>query len=310
MSDYQYDVALSFAGKQRTYVAAVYDALSAKGINVFYDGGEVAALWGKDLYQHLSDIYLNKAKYCIVFLSKEYSAQLWTRHELKAIQARAFREAEEYLLPVRFDDTTIPGLLPTVVYLEAGEFSPSALAQVVAQKLSVNSRSDESIIPKAFRVLEANLADAVIYATEYLQPQGLGLSDAIAESIRQSFRATNIHPERRNLLPYITSNSAAHRVTGYIAYQMSPQLSMCMDFVASLRREREEATHNHETRPLWQLLVCIGHALSAEHQDSGHAALLIALSEFDRWICNEPSIDLGGECKTRIQLLLERHHGH
>ncbi len=50
-----------------------------------------------------------------MFLSRNYAAKLWTNHEREAAQARAFRENEEYILPIRLDDTEIPGILQTTV---------------------------------------------------------------------------------------------------------------------------------------------------------------------------------------------------
>ena len=59
MSDetYQYDVGLSFAGEQRQYVEEVAANLKSRGIRIFYDDYEKETLWGKDLYEHLSEIF-------------------------------------------------------------------------------------------------------------------------------------------------------------------------------------------------------------------------------------------------------------
>ncbi len=54
---FEYDVALSFAGEDREYVAQVAAALRENGVRVFDDKYEVATLWGKDLYTHLHDVY-------------------------------------------------------------------------------------------------------------------------------------------------------------------------------------------------------------------------------------------------------------
>ena len=45
-----------------------------------------------------------------MFLSKYYAAKLWTNLERQASQARAFRENTEYIMPVRLDETVLPGL--------------------------------------------------------------------------------------------------------------------------------------------------------------------------------------------------------
>src|ERR1700723_3637248 len=102
----QYDVALSFAGEQRSEVFAVAECLKKAGINVFYDEYEKANLWGKNLYDHLSDVYLNRATYCVIFASKEYAEKTWTNLERQNAHARALKDkGAEYILPVRFDST-------------------------------------------------------------------------------------------------------------------------------------------------------------------------------------------------------------
>ena len=46
MSEQEYQVALSFAGEQRSYVEEVARHLQEKAIGVFYDGFEKVRLWG------------------------------------------------------------------------------------------------------------------------------------------------------------------------------------------------------------------------------------------------------------------------
>jgi hypothetical protein len=59
-----------------------------------------------------------KARYCVMFISKEYQARKWTVHEARSAQARAFEEkGAEYILPIRVDDTELEGLLPTIGYV-------------------------------------------------------------------------------------------------------------------------------------------------------------------------------------------------
>jgi hypothetical protein len=138
----KYDVALSFAGEDRDYVEAVARRLQAEGVRVFYDRYEEVDLWGKDLYQHLSEVYQNQARFTVIFVSKHYAAKLWTRHELKTAQARAFRENEEYILPARFDATDIPGILPTVGYMDLQQKSPDQLAAAICKKNRSRRRQD------------------------------------------------------------------------------------------------------------------------------------------------------------------------
>lgn len=130
-----YQIGLSFAGENREFVERVAAELKNNGIRVFYDNYEKVNLWGKDLYQHLNDVYKNKCEYCIIFISEYYAKKLWTGHELKGAQTRAFTENKEYILPVRFDDTKLPGLNETVGYISAKNETPESIAQLAIEKL-------------------------------------------------------------------------------------------------------------------------------------------------------------------------------
>ena len=131
----RYDVALSFAGEQRAYVAQVADALKDADVQVFYDDYEKTALWGKDLYSHLDYIYRKASRYCILFISDAYARKVWTNHERQSAQARALEENQDYVLPARFDKTDIPGLRPTIGYLDISETTPGELASRILEKL-------------------------------------------------------------------------------------------------------------------------------------------------------------------------------
>jgi len=132
---FQFDVALSFAGENREYVSNIASQLRARGIRVFYDQYEQATLWGKDLYEHLDNVYQREARYCVLFASEQYARKVWTTHERKSAQARALREKEEYILPVRFDNTEIPGLRPTIGYIDTRSVTSDELIQLIIQKV-------------------------------------------------------------------------------------------------------------------------------------------------------------------------------
>ena len=135
--NFDYDVGLSFAGEQREYVEKVAGELISRGIRVFYDDYEKGALWGKDLYAHLSDIYEHSCKYCVIFVSKEYAAKVWTNHERQSAQARAIEEKREYILPARFDESQIPGLPDTIGYIDLNQTSPAQLCDLISEKLGM-----------------------------------------------------------------------------------------------------------------------------------------------------------------------------
>ena len=99
-NQFEYDVGLSFAGEQREYVARVASDLKSRGIRVFYDDYERGTLWGKDLYEHLSELYQHMCQYCIIFISAEYAAKVWTNHERMSAQAPSI-QLKERVYPAR-----------------------------------------------------------------------------------------------------------------------------------------------------------------------------------------------------------------
>lgn len=141
-----YEVALSFAGEDRQYAELLASALVSRGVKVFYDDYENANLWGKNLYSHLQDVYLKKAKFCVMFLSHHYISKPWAIHEREAAQACAFAVGTEYILSVRLDDTEIPGILPTVAYLRW----PPEDADTIADKIMVKLGRWSEDVPLQF----------------------------------------------------------------------------------------------------------------------------------------------------------------
>jgi TIR domain len=131
-----YDVALSFAGEDRDYVEKVAALLQASGIKVFYDKFETVQLWGRNLADHLGEIYGKRSRFVMMFISKHYPHKGWPTHERQSAQARAIRENKIVLLPARFDDTEIPGLPSTTGYIDLRQSSPEQLAELIKQKLS------------------------------------------------------------------------------------------------------------------------------------------------------------------------------
>jgi hypothetical protein len=136
VADFSYDLALSFAGEDRAVAREIASNLLARNFRVFFDENEQAVLLGKDLYQHLHDIYQNRAKYCAIIISESYAAKLWTKHELRAAQARAFVQSEEYILPLRLDETQIPGIGTTIGYLDIRSLGLTKIIDILVSKLN------------------------------------------------------------------------------------------------------------------------------------------------------------------------------
>lgn len=137
--NHEFDVALSFAGEDRDHADALAKLLRDHEVRVFYDQFFKATLWGKDLFEHLQRIYKDRAKYCVVFVSRFYLEKHWTKHELQQAQARTFQQDREYILPLRLDDTVLPGVNSTIGYIDIKTTTIAEVAGLLLQKLNFST---------------------------------------------------------------------------------------------------------------------------------------------------------------------------
>jgi len=63
--DYQYAVALSFAGENRDFAKPLPNPCAKKGYKYFMTIFYAADLWGTDLSIKLRDVYYGGSRYCI-----------------------------------------------------------------------------------------------------------------------------------------------------------------------------------------------------------------------------------------------------
>ena len=166
----RWDVALSFAGAQRDYAGQVAATLKARGVRCFYDEDEQVRLWGTHLAEELPRIYARESAAVVVFVSAEYAGLDWTRLERRAAFSRAVAEAGVYVLPARFDDSELPGLLPDVVTIDLRRYTPGQFADLVVAKLADLGISPSSpggadrVPPGGVRAGQADLRRLGVYA--------------------------------------------------------------------------------------------------------------------------------------------------
>ena len=140
----KYQVALSFAGEQRSYVEEVARHLRKQAIAVFYDDFEKVRLWGRSGTEEFHEAFARQSAYVVMFISRAYVEKAWTRHERQSALSRMIREQDEYILPVRFDDTPVPGLPDDIIYQRASEHTPAQLSAMIADKLGIRPFDDNA----------------------------------------------------------------------------------------------------------------------------------------------------------------------
>ena len=131
-----YDVALSFAGKQRAIAKKIAERVHAAGFAVFYDDFEKVRLWGKNLPDIFQTIYRDQARYCVIFVSPEYKDGVWTNAERRHALERSINEVDnDYILPVIVERADVPGLANTTGWLMLDKEGVDGVAEALIKKL-------------------------------------------------------------------------------------------------------------------------------------------------------------------------------
>ena len=130
---WQYDVALSYAGEDREWAQALAKLIQSARYSVFYD--EFEEFWGDDLSAKLHDIYGKQSRFCIIFISEHYLRKPWTNQERKVVISRAMAQETKYLLPIRIDDSELPGLPATTAFKDVRQQSIPQIFESLKQIL-------------------------------------------------------------------------------------------------------------------------------------------------------------------------------
>ena len=132
----EFDVALSFAGEDRRDAESIAGMLTREGFSVYYDEYVTAQVWGQRLTEHLSNVYGRRAKFCVIFVSKNYAKKVWPRVELEAALRRSYEENREYILPLRLDDSDLPEIADDVHYVDLRDAGYDRVVSLLKEKLS------------------------------------------------------------------------------------------------------------------------------------------------------------------------------
>lgn len=159
MTEYDFDVAPSFAEEDRELVLPIVARLKDLGVHVFYDEDQRVEMWGLDLVEYLSDTYGKRVRFVLLFASRHYVAHKWARLQRRAAQARALEQQVEYVLPIKIDDTDIPGLATTVGYLDLRQHDTETIARAVVQKLAQHRASFTHRTPITAQAVQALTAE-------------------------------------------------------------------------------------------------------------------------------------------------------
>lgn len=194
---FEFHFAISFASEQRDFAEAIANELRAAGVSVFYDKFFTAELWGQDLAVGFNDIFENKSRYCIALVSDAYVKKGWTDHERSSALGKQIKNRGDYILPIKIDNASLPGLPSTIAYINAKDYSAQEIAKMALKKIgSINVNTPEkntSLKPEDVVALKA-----VRYCFNSVPKVGGNFSHQQLEDL---YNRTKLYSEKLQVFP-------------------------------------------------------------------------------------------------------------
>jgi hypothetical protein len=129
--DFEFEVALSFAGENRALAQHIADGLTTLDVTVFYDAVFEANYLGKAWSQQFKE-----SRFVVCILDGFHSTKIWPTFEREVFAPRI---ADESVIPIFLDDTKFVGIPQDIVGIHF-KFDPTASGW--------KSRADDEIIYK------------------------------------------------------------------------------------------------------------------------------------------------------------------
>jgi hypothetical protein len=98
---------------------------------------------GKKLTNFFQQKYGKDARYVIILISKEYPLKDWTNWELSIARDEAKQRKEEFILPIRLDDTKILGIHDDIGFIDLREKSIEETVDILIEKLDFEETKED-----------------------------------------------------------------------------------------------------------------------------------------------------------------------
>jgi hypothetical protein len=150
-SSKRFSVALSFPGEYRPFVKHVAACLAQNlgRERIFFDEFCEAELARPSLDIYLQELYHAESELIAVFLCAEYDHKEWCGLEWRAVRDLIKGRQTSGVMPLRFDQTVIPGLFSIDGYVWIGGRTPEQVAGLILERhrLSVQDMTARSALP-------------------------------------------------------------------------------------------------------------------------------------------------------------------
>lgn len=135
--EYKYDIAISYASEQETYVRRVAKILEMEKLRIFYAPNREEEFLGRDMIMEFYEIYRYQSMFVCCFVSEDYLKKDITVHEAKTALLRTKEEKRNCLIPVYFNGARLKGLDPDIHFLDGDRLREVEVADKL--KLIVNN---------------------------------------------------------------------------------------------------------------------------------------------------------------------------
>ena len=161
---YKFDFAISFSGEDRSVAEELEGQLTERGAVVFYDESYRGSLVGKRLDLKFADVFGAGTQFFVPIVSASYVERAWPQYEWNVAKREAEKRREEFILPVRLDDSLLVGLPDTLGYLDLRRHPMDEVADLLIEKLggptaAMDRQLGEQTWVAAFGLLTQDLLD-------------------------------------------------------------------------------------------------------------------------------------------------------
>jgi hypothetical protein len=133
MSDYEYDVAISFLARDEGLASSIHDEL-AERVKVFLYSKRQESLAGTEGDLEFSRIFQTASRTVLVLYRPDWGETRWTRVEMNAIRSRGLESGWNFCLIAPLDGSRVPEYVPSVnIWYDIGTYGIKALPAIVAR---------------------------------------------------------------------------------------------------------------------------------------------------------------------------------
>jgi len=113
--DYEFDIAISFAGENRKFANFIVEQLGELDISVFYDRHYEDNYLGGPWSKHFEDVFVHRSRLVAALLDKHHKDKLWPTFERDCFSVRV---PQGEVIPIFLDDTIFPGIPKDLVSIK------------------------------------------------------------------------------------------------------------------------------------------------------------------------------------------------